>query len=127
MEKAIKNIGLLDLTSATKESLRGATQMKNIGMILLSEDSADILKDISMKNVGSTVTVPKSEYDVNTIMGEGTINKQYLESIKDKLILVVMGHLHIENDVTNELIKEKIENKKETLRFYRALSRDLPR
>ncbi len=109
MKKVIKGIGLLDLTTATKESLKGVNLIKGVGCLLVGENHKSILEDVELKGIGTSITVPVFDSDsVVAKMGSNRFDANFLASSSKPMVLVVVGIGVFEGDVTVELAQEKI-------------------
>ena len=55
----IVNVGLLDTRKASKETLELITQISNVGLLIVSDDSQIRLGHCSKSNIGSTIKIEK--------------------------------------------------------------------
>lgn len=109
MKKVIKGIGVLDLTTATKESLNGLNEIKGVGCILLSENNPGLLEGVTQKGIGTTLTIPDFDKD-SFVMKTGVINldASFFKSCNKPITLMLTGVLVFEKDITPELVEEKL-------------------
>jgi hypothetical protein len=109
MKKIIKGIGVLDLTTATKESLNGVNEIKGVGCILLSENNPTLLEGVTQKGIGTTLTIPDFDKE-SFVMKTGVINldASFFESSNKPITLMLTGVLVLQKDITPELIEEKL-------------------
>lgn len=105
MKKKIGNVGELDLTAATEESIQGIQKIGNVGVILYRPETAHLVTQLSIGNLGSSVEIPEG---YQLLRGNLTIDHDYLHQLKEPLYVHVSGKVMICNDVTAEDIEEKI-------------------
>lgn len=109
MKKVIKGIGVLDLTTATKESLNGLNEVKGVGCLLIAENNKNILEGVELSGIGSTITVPESDMDSFVMkVGVSSLGASFFEGAQESLALMLTGVCVIENDITPELLQEKL-------------------
>ena len=109
MKKVIKGIGLLDLTTATKESLKGLNEIKGVGCVLIGENNQKILEGVEQKGVGTCITVPDFDKDSVVVKtGIGRFDAAFFEGVEKQVVLVVVGIAVFESDVTKEMAQKKI-------------------
>ncbi|AQQ54492.1 hypothetical protein [Planococcus lenghuensis] len=101
MKEQIGNVGVLNLLKATEESIRKAGAIGNIGVVLYRSGQGHLLSSLTAENIGSTVEVPDG---YSYLTGVLEIDRNYLESLKKPLRLVVSGRVIIRKDVTGELL-----------------------
>lgn len=108
MSKII-NIGTLDVRGITEELAKEITVVKNIGMLIESDESQLFLKSCEKKNVGANIKIPK-DVEVKTITQNGDVklDRDYLEGLNIPVIMSVNGRLDISSDVDTKLFDEKI-------------------
>ena len=105
MGNSIGNIGVLDLTSATEESVRGISSIGNVGIIICSSGNTKLVSLLNIGNIGSLDEVP---IGCKFVHGKIEMNGKYFESIKEPISLFVAGQVIIKKDVTKEDIENKI-------------------
>ena len=95
----IKNMGILDLSSLeSAEELKETSSLENVGTVLIPEHLMDSFLNISMKNVGSIVPIPKGEqYKLKT--GQMTLSPEFLENGDNDTLLILAGQVIIEEEV----------------------------
>ena len=98
--REIVNVGMLDLTTMTSEDdLAGIEQIRNVGLILVTEQLAHVLARIPQRNVGSTLAVPAGE-KVKVIVGNIKMPGEALASpTGEEETLVVAGMLHVTSPI----------------------------
>lgn len=105
MGKSIGNIGLLDLTSATEESVKDIDKIGNAGVVLYSSGNTHLVSLLNIGNLGSSEEVPKG---CKFLQGKIEMDRKYFENVKEPLSLFVEGQIIIKADVTEEDIENKI-------------------
>ena len=105
----IANIGMLDVREIKEEVAKEITAIENIGLILESDESQSLLKHVKKQNIGSSIKIPLDK-NIKLISNNGSmkIDKDYLEGIDGTLAILINGDLRFTDDVTNQLINEKI-------------------
>lgn len=105
MGKVLGNVGVLDLTNASEESISGIDSIDNVGLLLYSEDTAKLIQRLNTQNLGLSLKVPK---DCGLVQGQIEMDSQYLKGIKEPLSLCIMGQLVIKPDVMEEDLERAI-------------------
>jgi hypothetical protein len=103
----VKNVNVLDLRKTPKETFDKIRLIKNVNILLVSRETAAYLPGIPSKNINAVVTMT-ADAETVTFMSPLTINAAYLSSFSSPKLLVSMGRVLVEPDVTPELIDEKI-------------------
>ena len=103
--KKIQNIGAVDLRFADEETLRNISQISNTGIVIYSQRVKNLISDIAITNTGMVEEIAE---DYKLEVGNLEINKIMLDTIDEPLKSVVVGVLNISDDVTPELVQEKI-------------------
>jgi len=98
----MKNIGVVDMRKATPESFSRTTVLENIGVLVYSPESRDLLGSATMRNVGVTLEAPTN---AQLVQGETTISAASLVDRLAPLKLAVLGLVIIDADVTAEGIE----------------------
>ncbi len=98
----MKNIGVVDMRKATAESFSRPTALENIGVLVYSPESRDLLGSATMRNVGVTLEAPTN---AQLVQGETTISAASLVDRSAPLKLAVLGLVIIDADVTAEGIE----------------------
>lgn len=98
----MKNIGVVDMRKATVESFSRPTALENIGVLVYSPESRDLLGSATMRNVGVTLEAPTN---AQLVQGEMTISAASLVDRLAPLKLAVLGQVIIDADVTAEGIE----------------------
>jgi hypothetical protein len=102
------NVNVLDLRKTSKETFDSLGLIKNVNIILVSDETASYLPGIPAKNLNAVAHVP-SNVEVQTCMSHLTLNANFLAGFREPKFLLIMGHAVVEADVPPELIQEKIE------------------
>jgi len=103
--KKIRNIGAVDLRFADEETLKNISQISNTGIVIYSQRVKNLISNIAISNTGMVEEIAE---DYKLEVGNLEINKIMLETLETPLKSVVVGVLSIDEDVTPELIQEKI-------------------
>lgn len=103
----IGNVGVLNLSNATAESIKGIERIGNVGMVLYRKETAHLLSSLNIGNIGASVEIPEGYSIFN---GTLTIDDAYLQSISDPVNLLVNGIVIIDKNVqANQLRKELLQ------------------
>lgn len=105
MGKSIGNVGLLDLTSATEESIKGIDNIGNAGVVLYSSGNAHLVSMLNIGNLGTSEEVPEG---CKFLQGKVEMDGKYFENVKEPLSLFIAGQVIIKPDVTEDDIENKI-------------------
>lgn len=105
----IKNIGLLDVREISEEIAEQVTEIQNIGMLIESDKSQTLLKNVKRTNIGVTLKIP-SDKNIDLIMQNGSLNvdREFLEGIENQAAFIVNGEIAFKNDIDVNLLKEKL-------------------
>lgn len=106
-EGEIVNNGVLSLKDITEEEVAKIKRIKNNGIIIVPERYLGIISAKVTQNNG--VTVPYID-GMKIYAGKTRINADTLRNFEEPTTILQAGHLVFEDDVTPELIKEKIKN-----------------
>jgi len=106
-EKKIEEIGILDLRGATRKDIEDMGPMENVGVIIVPEELKGLISSKIKKNVGIVVSARKND---RIFSGDTTINREMLEALEEPVEFFQAGRLTVSDDVTKELIKEKIKS-----------------
>lgn len=105
MKTILKNIATLDARNATQESVEEIQQIKNIGIMLVSEESKPFLNKLNMKNVGIILETPDDNVDVQMVNGSHTLSELTPDK---KIFLMCNGSLMIDPGLTAERISQVV-------------------
>ncbi len=105
MKTTIKNIGVLDLRSASEQAVAAIEKIDNVGVIMCSPETSHLVSKLSIGNIGSTVIV-SNEYEIHT--GKLELNGESLKKISSPLYLYVSGLIIIKEDTLPEDIEKNI-------------------
>lgn len=101
-KKALGNVGVLDLRSATEESVAGIRRVGNVGTVLYSRENAGLLVRLNMGNLGSSIEAPA---DAKVLSGQVAFTRDYFKNQPTSSNLVVVGQLLVHPDVPIEDIE----------------------
>ncbi|MED4126607.1 hypothetical protein [Shouchella miscanthi] len=103
MKKTIGNVGTLNLTEATEESILAIQHINNVGLLLYSTETASLVPKLSIGNLGYSLRIPK---DAQVINGLFTVDNELLTYAKPDQTIIVNGLLTFSNDLRLETILE---------------------
>ncbi len=103
MKKTIGNVGTLNLTEATEESISAIQHINNVGLLLYSTETASLVPKLSIGNLGYSLKIPK---DAQVINGLFTVDNELLTYAKPDQTIIVNGLLTFSNDLRLETILE---------------------
>ena len=100
-----QNIGVLNLTKATVETLKGIQKLENIGLLITAKEQTNNLTHIAMENIGDQVVIEGSK-DLGIVMrnGEMDIKESFIKDSEKELFFILNGRLIVE-DMEYELLK----------------------
>lgn len=101
----LKNVGVLNLKDIPEEGIIGLRAIKNTGILIVPKNLMGKLADIKLENVG--VFVPYVE-GMRIYAGKTLMNADMLKSLEEPINILQAGKLQISDDVTPELIMQKI-------------------
>lgn len=107
MGKILGNIGVLDITTATPDSISGIDRIGNLGMLLYSTKTAGLMTKLNISNLGISMEVPEN---YKLIQGKLEMDKNYFKNIKQPVSLIVMGQVIIKPDALEEDIENAIKD-----------------
>ena len=98
MSKVIGNVGMLDLTQATEESVKSIERIGNVGVVLYRAETAHLLTLLkNMGNIGKTLEIPKGHRYYN---GTLHLNEEYFKFLEQPEKIFVKGVVMIDPHVT---------------------------
>ncbi|MCK9443467.1 MAG: hypothetical protein M0Q14_02875 [Tissierellaceae bacterium] len=105
----IRNIGVLDVREIGEEIAKKISSIEGIGILIESDKSQDLLRDVKRANIGVTLKLP-SDKRVSLAMQNGELNvdREYLEGIEGQVAFIVNGELIFNKDVKVSLLNEKL-------------------
>lgn len=104
MSKVIGNVGMLDLTQATEESVKSIERIGNIGMVLYRAETAHLLTLLkNAGNIGKTLEIPKGHRYYN---GTLHLNEEYFKFLEQPENVFVNGVVMIDQHVTLETFQK---------------------
>lgn len=104
-KRKIDNIGVLDIRSATEQTIGEIAKIGNVGTVISSPETSHLLSKISIGNLGSSVVLTK-DYEMFT--GKLELTSEYLGKLSKPLYLYVTGKLFIRENVLIEDIEKGI-------------------
>ncbi len=102
-KRKIDNIGVLDIRSATEQTIGEIGKIGNVGTVISSPETSHLLSKISIGNMGSSVVITK-DYEMFT--GKLELTPEYLGKLSKPLYLYVTGKLFIRENVLIEDIEK---------------------
>lgn len=105
MTQVIGNVGMLDLTQATEESVRNIAKIGNIGVVIYRAETAHLLTHLKQAgNIGKTLEVPRG---YRYYKGMLRLNGEYFKDSGEAATKVLVnGLVLIEPEVTLEMIEK---------------------
>jgi hypothetical protein len=104
-DDVLKNLGVLNMKDITDEELDKIKGIRNLGMMIVPEELMSKVSAKVTKNLGTIVPYKKGW---RLYSGHTKINAAMLEALDEPLEFLQTGHLEFEDDVTPELVKDKI-------------------
>ncbi|MCT8136767.1 hypothetical protein H1D32_02745 [Anaerobacillus sp. CMMVII] len=104
MNQRIGNVGVLNLTNATAESIQGIERIENVGIVFYKKETAPLLSALNIGNIGSSVEIPEGFQVLNGVLH---VNGAYLEGITGPVHLMVNGNVIIDKDVREDQLKKE--------------------
>lgn len=100
-ERALENMGLLDLTGVKAEDLANVTSISNIGIIIAPESLASALNRISQQNIGCVCLVPSTAGKVKILSGQVSLGGEFFANSNGapEDIVVIAGQAVITSPV----------------------------
>jgi|GEM_PF-1053283 len=105
MKKYIGNVGYLDIREATKEAVETIAGVENVGIILYSPETKDLLTSINCANVGNAYELDK---DAKIINGNLEFSHDALATAEKPMSYLVNGKIVFGRDVTPEDVERGI-------------------
>jgi len=106
-KRAIGNVDVLDLRSATEASIAGITRIGNANVVVYSRETAGLLTRIDIGNANAMIEIP-SEVKVETVTGQAVIKGDYFKDQEERLFLLGVGQVIIGPDVPAEEITRRL-------------------
>lgn len=104
--KIIRNIAMLDLRTATAETLAGIQRIDNAATVLYSAEQAALVTQLNIGNVVAMIKVPEG---VQLINGDERLSRDSLQGLEQPLDLLITGQLTIDTDVSAEELRNGLE------------------
>ncbi len=104
-KRNINNIGVLDIRSATEQTIGEIGKIGNVGTVISSPETSHLLSKVSIGNMGSSVVLTK-DYEMFT--GKLELTPEYLGKLSKPLYLYVTGKIFIRENVLIEDIEKGI-------------------
>lgn len=105
MRKTIGNAALIDARKLTFEAVKAVPEIKNAALVLVSEQSKELLMELRIGNVASMVCIPE-EAALYKINGKGTLSVSTI--IEKQVFILANGKLIVEHGVTPEAILKNV-------------------
>jgi len=102
----LKNTGILNLKDFTEEDLVELKEIKNIGILVVPKKLAGKILGMA-KNTGIVVFYTEGS---KLYMGKTMLDAETLKNFDEAVDIIQVGKLVVENDVTAELIRQKIKS-----------------
>ena len=99
----MKNIGVLDMRKATAASFSRPAVIEDVGMVVYSAASRDLLANATIEDVAAILEAPPI---AQLVKGEMTISAAFLTDRSAPLDLAVLGQVVIDDDVTAEALAD---------------------
>ncbi|MBD8069531.1 hypothetical protein [Bacillus sp. PS06] len=106
MSQRIGNVGLLNIVNATPESIKGIESIGNVGMVLYSKDTAPLLSQLNIGNIGGSAEIPEGYSLLNSNI---TIDHSYLESISEPTFLFISGDVTFEKNLQGTALNKELQ------------------
>lgn len=103
MNGKIGNVGLLNLTNATTESIKGIERIGNVGVLIYRRESAHLIPQLNIGNIGKSVEIPDGYSFRN---GNLNVDQAYLDSIQEPVHMLVNGKVIIDKNVQSDQINK---------------------
>jgi hypothetical protein len=105
MDRKIGNVGVLDLSNATEESIKGIERIENVGTVIYRRENAHLISQLNIGNIGKSLDIPEGYSFIN-----GTLNldQAYLDSIREPVKIMVNGVVIIDKEVQPDQIKKEL-------------------
>ena len=96
--KVIGNVGVLDIRKATEESIADVSEIRNVGTVIYSPETAHLITSVKLRNVGASVEFPAGP-NARVHNGQLVISRGYFEDQPTQVFLLVNGRLEVATDV----------------------------
>lgn len=103
----LKNVNVLDMRNTPKASIDKIGFIKNVNIMMVSPETAQYLPGIPSRNVNLIAHLP-ADAELQTVMSQLTVDANFLQGISSPKLLVAMGRVIVEPDVTPEMLDEKL-------------------
>ena len=103
MKRLIKNVVMLDMTSATEESVKDLT-VKNAVNVVVTSKTKPLLGEISFGNIVQVTEIPE-DTEFTEENGSRVVEQAHIQSSSTKVYRVINGSILFTNDVTEETVK----------------------
>ncbi|PYZ96977.1 hypothetical protein CR205_14995 [Alteribacter lacisalsi] len=106
-KQRIGNVGVLNLTKATEQSVANIEKIENVGCVLYKPETAHLITSLNIGNIGKTLEMTR---DFTVINGQITLDQAFFSTVEKPLSLLVNGQVVIGKDVAADDIREKVES-----------------
>ncbi len=104
MSRIIRNINVLDLSTADERGLEGVSVIENINLLMSNKDLGPALSRISLRNINQTV---EGVTDVKIVNGKSEISMT-TEIPREPVNLMINGKVTVYPDVTEEALTAQV-------------------
>jgi len=101
--RVIHDVGLLDLRKATEASIAGISRIEDVGLVLYSADTADLMGRLSIGDVGASM---EASADAKLLTGQVLLNGDFLKGQEAPVELLIAGQVLVAADVSPEEIEK---------------------
>lgn len=101
-KKVIKNVAVLDLRSATEESVAAIERIENVANVLYSDETAHLITRLNIRNMALSIKAPVGARLLN---GQERLSRDSFRGLDEPLDLFVNGQLMLESDVPEEDVR----------------------
>ena len=101
--KVLGNVGVLDIRHATEASVAEIRRIGNVGSVFFSPETAPLLTQLNIGNVGTTLEVPN---DVKFLNGQQVFGRDSFKNQAEPLNMMVNGQVIIKADVPEEDVEQ---------------------
>lgn len=104
MSRIIRNVNVLDLSTAGEESLEGVSAIENVNLLISNKDLRSTLAKISLRNINQTIEGIK---DVKIVNGKSEI-RMTTALPSEPANLMINGKVTVYPDVTEEALTAQV-------------------
>ena len=104
-KKIIGNIGILDVRTATEESIDRIAKIGNVGSILCSPETKQYVTKLQIKNAGSVVVVPEG---AKILEGQAILGKDAFSDHESPAFYLISGQAVFSPDIPEDDIRNGV-------------------